>query len=183
MQELAANNPFGFFVLRNRESIQTKRKNNIEPRISLQRNSQEYKNSGYYLDSISAFAENQSLTPEQIAKKQTESINSEIKALRSKFETLNFEEIKKFLSRNRFLIGLLEEIPDGIYQYFSDSPKLALKVSYEPEFPNSSELWIEILTKLSAKEATNLLEKFDEKWWLENMEKGNGKVNITVKFI
>ena len=58
MPELAVNNPFGFFVPRNRESIQTKRKNNFEPRIPSQTNIQKYKDSGYYLDSISAFAEN-----------------------------------------------------------------------------------------------------------------------------
>ena len=70
MQQLAINNQFGIFVPRNRESIQTKRRSNSEARIPSQTNVEDYRNSDYYLDSISAFAENQSLTPEQIAKKQ-----------------------------------------------------------------------------------------------------------------
>ncbi len=183
MLELAVNNPFGFFVQRKREIIQTKRKNNFEATIPSQTNIQEYKDSDYFLDSISSFARNQSLTPEQIAGKQAESINSEINDLRSKFEITNFEEVRNFLTKNRFLVSLVEEIPSKIYQYFGIGQKLALQVLYEPDFPQSFELWIHILTELSAKEALPVLERFDEEWWLENMDKSDGKLNITLKFV
>ena len=123
MQQLAINNQFPYFASRKRNPNQSTKQTNFESVISLQTEVKEYRDSDYYLDSISAFAENQSLTPEQIAKKQAESINSEINALRSKFEIANFEEVKKFLSKNRFLISLLEEIPGKIYQYFSKQSK------------------------------------------------------------
>ncbi len=183
MQELAVNNPFGFFVPRKRETIQTKRKNNFEATVSSQINIQEYKDSGYFLDSISIFAGNQSLTPEQIAEKQAESINSGINDLRSKFEITNFEEVRNFLMKNRFLVSLIEEIPSKICQYFGNGQKLALQFLYEPDFPQSFELWVHILTALPAKEALSVLERFDEEWWLESIDKSDGKVNITLKFV
>lgn len=93
------------------------------------------------------------------------------------------KEVADFIGGNLFLLEVLEEIPAQISLYFGESQKLALKVSYEPEVPRSSEIWIEILTELSAKEATNLLEKFDENWWLENMDRTDGKLNVALKFI
>ena len=86
-------------------------------------------------------------------------------------------------SKNRFLFSLLEEIPNKIYEYFGNNQKLSLKISHEPDFPQSSELWVSILTELSAKEALSILEKFDEEWWLENMDKSAGKLNINLKFV
>jgi hypothetical protein len=91
--------------------------------------------------------------------------------------------VGEFVSENLYLLDLLEEIPSRIYTYFGVNQQLALRVTHEPEFPNSSELWVDVLTKLSAQEATQLLDKFDEEWWLENMERANYKLNITVEFI
>ena len=95
----------------------------------------------------------------------------------------NPSEVGDFIGENFFLLDILEEIPNRISQYFGDNQKLTLTVSYEPEFPNSSELWVEVLTELSAKEARPILDKFDEEWWLDNMDRGNFKLNITLKFI
>ena len=95
----------------------------------------------------------------------------------------NPSEVGDFIGENFFLLDILEEIPNRISRYFGDNQKLTLTVSYEPEFPNSSELWVEVLTELSAKEARPILDKFDEEWWLDNMDRGNFKLNITLKFI
>ncbi|MCU0240547.1 MAG: hypothetical protein MUC29_13990 [Pyrinomonadaceae bacterium] len=95
----------------------------------------------------------------------------------------NPKEVGEFVSENLYLLDLLEEVPSRIYNYFGDNQKLALRVSHEPEFPNSSELWVDILTKLPATEATTLLDKFDEEWWLDNLERTNYKLNITLEFI
>ena len=135
------------------------------------------------LDSLSAITSNQYLSQEQIAKSQSKAIDEKFDSLIQKYKISKTDEVKSFLSKNSFLIKLLEEIPNKIYQHFGDNQKLALTVSYEPEFPNSSELWVEILTTLSAKEAMPILETFDEKWWLININRANFKLNITLKFI
>jgi hypothetical protein len=141
------------------------------------------KDRDYLLDSLFKIPSNQSLTQEQIIKSQTRAIDDKLGLLFHKYEIAKVEEVKNFLSKHRFLISLIEEIPSRIYNYFGENQKLALRVSFEPEYPNSSELWIEILTELSATDAMPLLEKFDEDWWLENLERANYKLNITLKFI
>lgn len=99
------------------------------------------------------------------------------------YEIKNPEQVAEFIGENLFLLDLLEEIPSKIYQYFGSSQKLSLKISHEPDFPQSPELWIYVLTGLSAKEALPILGKFDEEWWLENMDRSAWKLNINLKFV
>jgi hypothetical protein len=191
MPELAVSKLLGFRISREENGFQVKKKNDINSIVPSQTNIQKYKDSDYYLDSISAFAKNQSLTSEQIAESRAKAIsesrakaiNDEINALRSKYEISNFEEVKNFLSKNHFLISLLEEIPNKIYQYYKDEQRIALEVFYEPDFPQSSELWVSVLTELSAEEARSIMNKIDEDWWLENIERAKCKMNIGIDYV
>lgn len=183
MQVLPINNQFGFFVPRKQTSSRKKETKNFEAEVLSQSEVQEYRNSGYYLDSISELTRNQSLTAEQIAKSKTTTVIEEINALPSKYQISNFEEVKNFLSKNRFLISLLEEIPNKIYQYYGSEQKIALEVFYEPDFPQSSELWASVLTELSAEEARSIMNKIDEDWWLENIERAKCKLNIGIDYV
>lgn len=92
-------------------------------------------------------------------------------------------EVGEFIGKNLFLLDILEEIPGKIYQYFGENQKLSLKMSYDPDFPQSSDLWVSILTKLSVDEVFPLLEKFDEEWWLDNLDRANCKLNIKLEYI
>lgn len=181
--QLAINNQFGFFVPSKRNSNQSRKKNNFESVIPLQLEEQKFRDSGYLLDSISAFEKNQSLTSEQIAESRANVINDGINALRSKYEISDFEEVKNFLSKNRFLISLLEEIPNKVYQYYGNTQKISLEVFYEPDFPQSSELWVSVLTELSAEEARSIMDRLDEDWWLENIDRANCKLNIGIDYV
>ncbi len=181
--QLAINNQFGFFVPSKRNSNQLRRKNNVESVIPSQLKEQEFRDSGYLLDSLSELVTNQSLTPEQIAKGKTNTVFEEINTLPSKYEISNFEEIKNFLSKNRFLISLLEEIPSKIHQYFGSSQKLALQVIHEPDFPEDSELWILVLTELPAKEARSIMNRFDKDWWLKTLHQASCKLNVGIEYV
>lgn len=142
-----------------------------------------YRNSDYLLDSLSQAVSNQTLSPEQLAKSQSRVVDEKIDSLKETFEINKIEDVKNFLLKNRDLFPLLEEISNRIYQYFGDKQKLSLKVSHEPDFPQTPELWVSILTEYSAKEALPILEKFDEEWWLENMDRSAWKLNINLKFV
>ncbi len=98
-----------------------------------------------------------------------------------KFYEVNF--VTGFLRKNRFLVPLLRATPEKIYDYFGKDQKLALKVSFDSDSPQLSELWVLILTELPAKDALPVLERFDEEWWLENMDRADCKLNITLKFV
>lgn len=181
--QFGAKNPLYYFAPRKRNSNQSRKKNDLESLIPTQTIAQKNQDSDYYLDSISELVTNQSLTPEQMAKSITKTIIEEINTLPSKYEISNFEEVKTFLSKNRFLISLVEEIPSKIYQYFSDSQKLALQVTHEQDFPEDSELWILVLTKLSAKEARSIMNRFDKDWWLKNLHKAGCKLNVGIEYV
>lgn len=140
-------------------------------------------NSDYLLDALSQIISNQTLSPEQLAESQSRVIDEKIDSLKGKYEISGFDEIKAFLSKNRFLISLLEEIPGKIYQYFGSSQKLALQVVHEPDFPEDSELWILVLTELPAKEARSLMNRFDKDWWLKNLHKAGCKLNVGIEYV
>jgi hypothetical protein len=106
-----------------------------------------------------------------------------INFLAREYEINNPSEVAKFLLENFFLFDLLKEVPGKIREYFGEKQKTVLKISYEPEYPNAAELWVEILTELSAKDAMQILDRFDEEWWFEKVEKSHGRLNITLKFI
>ena len=112
-----------------------------------------------------------------------ESLQVFIKQNFDEYEVKDTARVSEFLYENQFLMNLLAEIPWQIRQYFGNSPRLKLEILSEHDFHASKELWISILTKLSAEEALPFLDKFDEEWWLENMDRANHKLNITLEFV
>ncbi len=172
-----------FNIVKNKQVLKKSNREAFGQNFPSPRETQEYKNTPHSFDYSSGITEDQSLSREQIARGQTKVIDEKLDSLSQKYEIAESEGVKSFLLKNRFLISLLEEIPNKVSQYFGNNQRLALKVSYEPDFPESSELWVFILTELSAKEALPLLEKFDEEWWLENMDRADCKLNITLKFV
>jgi hypothetical protein len=115
--------------------------------------------------------------------RRSEFLQSEINSLSEIYKFINKEKIKDFILKNSYLLSLLKEFPTQIERYFGGNIKLALKISTEPDSSNSDELWILILTELSAKEAFPLLESLDENWWLDNLERANCKLNIRLEYI
>ncbi|MBA3693798.1 MAG: hypothetical protein H0W77_10235 [Acidobacteria bacterium] len=183
MPGLAINDIFGSWFRVKKTSKQIKKNNNFETVIPPQPKVQYYKDSDYILDSLSEITKNQSLTPEQIARVQIKTVNGEFSSLARCYEIAKVEDVKGFISRNSFLTPLLKEIPNKIYQYFGSSQKLALEVLHEPDFPQSSELWILVLTELSAKEARSIMNKFDKDWWLKNLYKADCKLNVGIEYV
>ena len=126
----------------------------------------------------------QSLTQEQIEKgKKAREFEVKFDLLSEVYQFHDVLEVKRFLLKNKFLFATLSEIPNQIYNYFGEGQEISLKVSFEPESIGISELWVEILTTLSAQEAMPVLDEFDEHWWHENMNKVAGRLNITLKFV
>jgi hypothetical protein len=95
----------------------------------------------------------------------------------------NPSEVADFIGENLFLLELLEEIPDQIFRCFGYNQKLRLEILSEPDFPDSIELWVSVLTELSALESRQIMDKFDENWWLDNLDRADCKLNVTVKYV
>lgn len=183
MTTLALNKHFSIFNQKGNSVVRKPSKREFDQTVPTIEKSLEYKNSAYSLDSLSRIVSSQSLTPEQIAKSRLKETNEKFNLLSEKYEIQKTDEVKSFLSKNRFLISLLEEIPNKIYQYFGNDQKLALQVLYEPDFPESSELWVLIMTELSAKKARLIMNEFDKNWWLKNLYKADCKLNIGLEYV
>ena len=174
---------FPSFIIKKKQTTRKSNETAFGQNVSLLEEIQEYKNTPHYFDYLSEITSDQSLSQEQIAKSQIKPIDEKLDFVFQRYEIAESESIKSFLSKNRLLILLLEEIPSKISQYFGHNQKLSLKISHEPDFPQSFELWVFILTELSAKEAFPILEKFDEDWWLENLDRADCKLNISLEYI
>lgn len=118
-----------------------------------------------------------------IEKRRREYLKQEFNSLSSLYEFREQENIENFILKNDFLFNILKEARIQIRKVFGENTRLALKISSELEPISSEELWILILTELTAKEAFPLLEKFDENWWLDNLGKANAKLNIRLEYI
>jgi hypothetical protein len=183
MTTLALNKYFPIFNQKGNSVVRKQSKREFDQAVQAAERSLEYKDSAYSLDSLSRIVTNQSLSPEQIAKSQSKETNEKVNFLSQKYEIKKTDEVKSFISKNRFLISLLEEIPNKIFQYFGNEQKFALEVFYEPDFPQSSELWVSVLTELSAEEARSIMDKFDEDWWLDNIDRAKCKLNIGIDYV
>lgn len=120
---------------------------------------------------------------QQFQRRRTEQLQKEIDSLRKSYQFISEEEIIRFILKNFYLVTLLREAPTQIKRIYGESVKLILKLSAEPDFLQSTELWVLILTELPASKAFPLLEKLDKEWWLENIDRANCKLNISLEYI
>lgn len=107
----------------------------------------------------------------------------QINFLAREYEIRNPSEVAAFLSENKSLIDLLEEIPAQIRRHFGAEQKLTISFFPDPEDSRSNRLHVLIPTKLSVKDSSALLENFDKAWWLQNERKSLSKILVDVEFI
>jgi len=87
-----------------------------------------------------------------------------------------------FVRRRPALLALLEESHTYLRQHFPLAP-LRLQVHHDPEAVGVSELVVSIVTRLSADEALDLLDQFDQAWWLTNAPRAHGELVITLSYL
>jgi len=92
------------------------------------------------------------------------------------------EEVSQFLKANPFLVPLLLEAHGQIENYFGPHPTVALEVITDPEAMDDRELFAFICTSLPPDEALVRLDRLDEEWWLDAMDRAEGKFCIHVEF-
>ncbi len=99
------------------------------------------------------------------------------------YEIKNPAQVAEFIGENLFLLELLEEIPSEIFVHFGNNQRLQLEILSEPDFPDSKELWVSVLTELSAQKARQIMDKFDQNWWLGNLDRADCKLNIALQYV
>jgi hypothetical protein len=128
---------------------------------------------------IAPINETAELIDREIHRKTLEQIN----VLAREYEIRNPSAVAKFLSRNKSLIDLLEEIPVRLREHFGEQQNLVLRFFLDPEDPTAHCLHVRVPTKLETRAARELLEKFDEQWWNENEINSNFKIFVNLDFV
>jgi len=128
---------------------------------------------------VTPINETAELIDRQIHRKTLEQIN----VLAREYEIRNPSEVAAFLSLNKSLIDLLEEIPTHLREQFGEKQNLILRFFLDPEDPTAHCLHVRVPTKLETRNARELLGKFDEHWWNENEINSDFKIFVNLEFI
>ncbi len=91
-------------------------------------------------------------------------------------------EVISFLSEHLYLFDLLLDAVVFVKRWFP-TQELVLEVFKDFGLVNDSHLVLFIVTELKAKEALMLLDKIDEDWWLDNIDRAKGKLSIDIGFV
>lgn len=92
------------------------------------------------------------------------------------------EEIRGFLEDKKYLNPILNEIRGKIFSVFGKGAKLCLELHRDPE-EDFERLFIIVKTNLSPDQALDLLDKFDEEWWLDIDDKVRKVLEVDVENI
>lgn len=106
---------------------------------------------------------------------------SQVQKLEAKYIFKDKEEVSDFITTNPHLEPLLIDALNPIMTIFPDSP-LNLSVFHDPESPTGDHLVLGISTKMRAREALKELDKIDESWWGENIERAKGMLSIELEY-
>lgn len=102
-------------------------------------------------------------------------------ALEDHFSLREGAELRQFIEANPFLLDLLLESQSNISNYFPKS-ELALQVITNPEGVDDRQLVLFIITNLSPEDALAKLQQFDDAWWVDALDRAQGKLCITLEF-
>jgi hypothetical protein len=91
--------------------------------------------------------------------------------------------IREFIIAHQQLADLLIEAYPLIEKHFGLGTEVVLEVFVDPEEEDFVELFGNIRTSLSPEAALEQLDKFDEEWFLDQIEKTDGKLNFNIEFI
>ncbi len=106
---------------------------------------------------------------------------AEIELLERLYTFRERAEVLWFLERYPFLVSLLLEAYGKIGNHFP-YPQVFLEVVTDPEAFDDYQLVIFIATNFAPDEAVGKLEQFDEDWWLDALDRAQGKLCINVEF-
>jgi len=102
--------------------------------------------------------------------------------IKGAYEFSNIEEIRNFVLQNNYLVDILKEAPEDIYRIFGKSIKLVLELHSDPE-EEWDELFIVIKSPYAPQKARELMNELDRTWFLNIMDKTQGKLCITEEYL
>lgn len=102
--------------------------------------------------------------------------------LAERFRLREPDDVLCYLSDNPFLVPLVLEARDKAHEYFSERPPLVLHLAEYPD-DGSRELFLLIQTAQPPAAALAKLDRFDQEWWLDALERAEGKLNVKLEYL
>ena len=90
--------------------------------------------------------------------------------------------VRRFLHACPQLVEVLLEARVYLQKYFGPDPQVTLEVVSDPEVEGVEELFAYILTSLPVDEALARLDKLDEEWFLDQLDRVSGRFNFNLEF-
>ena len=94
----------------------------------------------------------------------------------------NQEDISLFIDNHHDLTSLLLNTSEKVLEFFPDH-KLSLELIQDYDFDSEPHIALIIETPLSADEALEKLDNFDENWWIDAKFSSKEKVCIALEYI
>jgi hypothetical protein len=91
--------------------------------------------------------------------------------------------VRRFLHTCPQLVEVLLEAHGYLQEYFGPDPQVVLEVVSDPEAESVDELFAYILTSLPADEALARLDRLDEEWFLDQLDRVDGLFNFNLEFL
>ncbi len=104
-----------------------------------------------------------------------------LEASLEQFDLREADRVQEYLQRNSFLLPIIFEAQAQIARLFSLSTKTVLEVTTDPS-DGTSQLYLVVPTKLRARAAYELFERFEQEWWLEASARAQFRMNIVPEF-
>lgn len=92
------------------------------------------------------------------------------------------DSVAAFLLRHPYLVDLLMEARGEIRKQFGPETPVVLQLSSDAEAEHDEELLALVLTPLPVDEALSRLDRLDETWWLDALDRAQDQLTIHVEF-
>lgn len=99
------------------------------------------------------------------------------------YEVLNERDVKNFLQTYPSVESLLLEAIEPLGKCFPEIDRLILEVFKDPERELSRELVCTIVTTMDPAEALEKLDRFDQMWFLDQLNEFSGVLNFRIDFV
>lgn len=94
------------------------------------------------------------------------------------------EGVERFLRERSSLRPFLYETGGKLREYFGSDTLLAVECFVDPESSSAPvELFLLVKTHLEVDEARERLRRFEQGWWLDNMQRGDYLLNVSLEFV
>jgi hypothetical protein len=103
-----------------------------------------------------------------------------VKRVLGEFEIVDYKSTVEFIAKYPDLTSLLNQTRRAIRRYFKDT-KTRVVPKTDPE-TGKEELWLYVYTDLPVPEALNILDKFDEDFFIKILKKSDNKLCFDLIF-